>query len=77
MLRLTHVSSTGAAPTRRKALLRGVLVAWPVGIGLWPYAVPSLLYVGWLTWDAASRPDGRHWVDRVTGSVVLPRNAAT
>jgi uncharacterized RDD family membrane protein YckC len=79
LLRLKHVSMTGTAPTRRKATLRGFLLVLPPLLSqpiphVGPYVLP-ILYAGSLACSASRDLLGRHWLDRVTDSVVLPRDA--
>lgn len=65
-------TTTGSwRPSPLTSIARGLLVAWPITIGLAGAGIPSVVYAGWLGWDAWRRTDGRHWVDRVTGSSVL------
>jgi uncharacterized RDD family membrane protein YckC len=72
-LRMLRVD--GTIPPLAIALTRGALVVWPILVGLFAYALPAIAYAAWLIWDASQDLAGRHWIDRTTGSIVLPADA--
>lgn len=61
----------GSPITLTRAAARSFLLSPLLLVSSMAYAVPAIVYAGWLCWDGLRRPDGRTWPDRVSGTTVV------